>query len=43
LQVPVLATSTSSFRISLLIADAAVPEAVRALHRELVTEGEPVA
>jgi aspartate kinase len=43
LQVPVLATSTSSFRISLLIAESAVPEAVRALHRELVTEGEPVA
>ncbi len=43
LQVPVLATTTSSFRISLLVAEAALPDAVRALHRELVTEGEPVA
>jgi aspartate kinase len=42
LQADVLGVSTSSFRISLLLAEAAVPEAVRALHAELVTAGEPV-
>jgi aspartate kinase len=39
----VLGVSTSSFRISLLLEEAAVQEAVRGLHRELVTEGDPVA
>ena len=38
----VLGISTSSFRISLLVEEQAVPEAVRALHEELVTAGEPV-
>ncbi len=38
----VLGVSTSSFRISLLLEEAAVPQAVRALHAALVTEGEPV-
>src|SRR5262249_3918451 len=38
----VLGVSTSSFRISLLVEEAKVAEAVRALHDELVTEGEPV-
>jgi aspartate kinase len=38
---PLLGASTSSFRITLLMAAAAVPDAVRRLHRELVTEGEP--
>jgi len=38
---PVLGVSTSSFRISVLVEEAQVPEAVRRLHRELVTEGEP--
>jgi aspartate kinase len=42
LETAVLGVSTSSFRISLLVAEAAVPEAVRALHDELVTAGEPV-
>jgi aspartate kinase len=38
----VLGVSTSSFRISLLVEEAKVPEAVRGLHAELVSEGEPV-
>jgi len=38
----VLGVSTSSFRISLLLEEAAVKDAVRTLHQELVTEGEPV-
>ena len=38
----VLGVSTSSFRISLLLEEAAVKDAVRNLHQELVTEGEPV-
>ncbi len=38
----ILGVSTSGFRISLLLERAILPEAVRALHRELVTEGEPV-
>jgi aspartate kinase len=33
--------STSSFRISFLVEERHVPEAVRRLHKELVTEGEP--
>jgi len=39
--VTVLGTSTSSFRISFLMEEAAVPGAVRRLHDELVTEGVP--
>ena len=39
--VPVRGASTSSFRISLLVDEKEVPEAVRRLHRALVTEGEP--
>jgi aspartate kinase len=39
--VAVLATSTSSFRISFLVDQAAVPGAVRRLHDALVTEGVP--
>ena len=39
--VSVLGTSTSSFRISFLVEEAAVPSAVRRLHDELVTEGVP--
>jgi aspartate kinase len=38
----VLGLSTSSFRISLLVEEKAVPDAVRALHAELVTEGDEV-
>jgi aspartate kinase len=38
----VLGVSTSSFRISLLVEESAVKDAVHALHDELVTEGEPV-
>jgi len=38
----ILGVSTSGFRISLLLEDAVLPEAVRALHEELVSEGEPV-
>jgi len=38
----VLGVSTSSFRISLLVEEAKVNDAARALHDELVTEGEPV-
>jgi aspartate kinase len=38
----VLGVSTSSFRISLLMEESAVKDAVHALHDELVTEGEPV-
>jgi aspartate kinase len=38
----VLGVSTSSFRISLLLDEPAVKDAVRALHHELVTEGEVV-
>ena len=37
-----LGISTSGFRISLLLEESRLPEAVRALHRELVTEGDPV-
>ena len=37
-----LGVSTSGFRISLLVENDVLPEAVRALHRELVSEGEPV-
>jgi aspartate kinase len=36
-----LGVSTSSFRISFLVEEGHVPEAVRRLHRELITEGEP--
>ena len=36
----VLGASTSSFRISVLLAEKDVPEAVRRLHLALVTEGE---
>jgi len=39
--VAVRGASTSSFRISLLVDEKEVPEAVRRLHRALVTEGEP--
>jgi aspartate kinase len=39
----VLGLSTSSFRISLLVEEARVPEAARGLHAELVTEGDLVA
>lgn len=35
-----LGVSTSSFRISVLLPESAIPEAVRRLHAELVTEGE---
>ena len=38
----VLGVSTSSFRISLLVEEGVVPGAVRALHAELVTEGDVV-
>lgn len=38
----VLGVSTSSFRISLLLEEAAVKDAVRNLHKELVTEGDVV-
>jgi aspartate kinase len=38
---PLLGASTSSFRITLLMAADGVRESVRRLHRELVTEGEP--
>ncbi|HUG52828.1 MAG TPA: hypothetical protein VMR21_04480, partial [Vicinamibacteria bacterium] len=41
--IEVLGVSTSSFRISLLLQERDVPEAARALHAELVTEGEAVA
>jgi aspartate kinase len=37
----VLGVSTSSFRISFLLEEAHLSEAVRRLHHELVTEGEP--
>jgi aspartate kinase len=37
-----LAVSTSGFRVSLLLEEAALEEAVRALHRELVAVGDPV-
>jgi len=37
---PVLGASTSSFRITLLMGTDAVPDAVRRLHRRLVTEAE---
>jgi len=37
----VLGASTSSFRISVLVNEKDVPEAVRRLHHGLVTEGEP--
>jgi aspartate kinase len=40
--VPVLGVSTSSFRISVLMEESHVPKSVRALHEELVTEGEPL-
>jgi aspartate kinase len=36
-----LGVSTSSFRISFLVEERHVSEAVRRLHQELVTEGEP--
>jgi aspartate kinase len=36
-----LGVSTSSFRISFLVDERHVPEAVRRLHQDLVTEGEP--
>jgi aspartate kinase len=36
-----LGASTSSFRISVLLEEKYVPEAVRRLHHALVTEGEP--
>jgi aspartate kinase len=39
--VAVLGTSTSSFRISFLVEEKAVKDAVRKLHDELVTEGVP--
>jgi aspartate kinase len=38
---PALGVATSSFRISFLLEERQVPEAVRRLHRDLVTEGEP--
>jgi aspartate kinase len=38
----ILGVSTSGFRISLLVENAVLGEAVRALHHELVSEGEPV-
>jgi aspartate kinase len=38
---PLLGASTSSFRITLLMEEGPVKEAVRRLHRALVTEGEP--
>ena len=41
LPVEVLGASTSSFRITLLVPAERVPDTVRRLHRELVTEGEP--
>ena len=34
--------STSGFRVSLLLEEGRLPDAVRALHRELVGEGDPV-
>ena len=37
-----LAVSTSGFRVSLLLEETALEEAVRALHRELVAVGDPV-
>ncbi len=37
-----LAISTSGFRVSLLLEERALEEAVRALHRELVAVGDPV-
>jgi aspartate kinase len=37
-----LGISTSGFRVSLLLEEARLPDAVRALHTELVTEGDPV-
>jgi aspartate kinase len=37
-----LGLSTSGFRISVLLEEKHLKDAVRALHRELVTEGEPV-
>jgi aspartate kinase len=37
----VLGVSTSSFRISFLVDEAHLPDAVRRLHQDLVTEGEP--
>jgi aspartate kinase len=40
--VPVVGVSTSSFRISVLMEEPHVPGSVRALHEELVTEGEPL-
>jgi aspartate kinase len=40
--VPILGISTSSFRISVLMEEAQLADAVRALHNELVTEGEPL-
>jgi aspartate kinase len=39
---PPLGISTSGFRVSLLLPDRHLKDAVRALHRELVTEGDPV-
>jgi aspartate kinase len=39
--VALLGASTSSFRITLLMEEGPVKEAVRRLHRALVTEGEP--
>jgi aspartate kinase len=38
---PALGVATSSFRISFLVEEKQVGEAVRRLHQELVTEGEP--
>ncbi len=38
----ILGVSTSGFRISLLLEDRVLPDAVRALHAELVSEGVPV-
>jgi aspartate kinase len=38
----ILGVSTSGFRISLLVPEARLTAAVRALHEELVSEGEPV-
>jgi aspartate kinase len=38
----ILGVSTSGFRISLLLQSDVLPEAVREIHRQLVTEGEPV-
>ncbi len=42
LRAPILGVSTSGFRISLLLEEGVLRDAVRALHDALVSEGEPV-